>query len=1018
MADNNNSPLLLFYPTSPVHIRDMQLVLDQLPGWRCTAIDYRPLEKVAPGIDISIQHCQKMSGVELERNSALETKLAADTTVLALGAVFEPFALELLAWAKLRQIPVIAIQEVAQLALNQFDINNYDAPFDRLFVASQEEQRQFLTLGYPAEMLCVGGLLANDRVNDIDLGRNKSAFDILGIADGKKPIVYTTSPLRTRLSLHNKDDQGFREKVLAQLADASRRIECRIVVKLHPNENTETNRHVIQNIIPDAIVVGREISMDDLFPITGVLVNRGNSQTCLEAVLRGIPTVVTACGLKTLFHDDGGAYVVEAISALSSTIETALNRGTPDVARVKSKHFHLPPNGVANYIAGEIAKLSQSPRAADECSWNWLIKSFLFVGRHDRALALCEMQPSRSRWQELVRLALQTHFEQRISETISCWLQCTALDPKWYFPHYELAHAYQATGQFDQAIAHARNAIELHPPFHSLWHEIPMRVVMMASLRGKGDLTAASTELKALEERGLIEVVPELLIEAAAQHCSFDSQFDVAKRCLEKAFDQLKLYPVDPAVDNQITERAVRQYLVLAGRHAEANDSAGLLGCLARLVELARSHAPAQHPICQQLGELGEKREMIEDYLLAETCYSSALEVDSTAHWFHYRISLLALKQKHLRQAFRCLFTIAGIPNAPRAIIEKIFSPAGTARLAPYWPASPKSIVKPLTLLLCMSGWFFGRLVKSGLRDLHTSITAVILVWFFVASHFVRRLRFESSKVRQLFYRIRSFLPSPFPSGGDRVIYCPICSARGKFEYQNKLTPLFRCRDCGHVWARNLPDDQTLNALYGDFGYWERDRHHQGITAVQDSEQWRVYLDSRIGILQKLKLLDNPARLTRQIFEIGCAEGMLLHELRKRGMEVMGCEMNRAVAAEGVKALGVDILTSPFEKIELPAKNFDLVMSFHTLEHLRDPAAVLAKVASILRPDGALLLEVPCGEEEYENTDHLHFFSETSLRTLLNKFFVTTEVLNNSYRNSAGLRIGSIYGVGQGLKSR
>jgi hypothetical protein len=44
---------------------------------------------------------------------------------------------------------------------------------------------------------------------------------------------------------------------------------------------------------------------------------------------------------------------------------------------------------------------------------------------------------------------------------------------------------------------------------------------------------------------------------------------------------------------------------------------------------------------------------------------------------------------------------------------------------------------------------------------------------------------------------------------------------------------------------------------------------------------------------------------------------------------------------------------------------------------MRFPENVLAKVARILRSDGSVLIEVPCGEEEYENTDHLHFFSET-----------------------------------------
>jgi 2-polyprenyl-3-methyl-5-hydroxy-6-metoxy-1,4-benzoquinol methylase len=128
--------------------------------------------------------------------------------------------------------------------------------------------------------------------------------------------------------------------------------------------------------------------------------------------------------------------------------------------------------------------------------------------------------------------------------------------------------------------------------------------------------------------------------------------------------------------------------------------------------------------------------------------------------------------------------------------------------------------------------------------------------------------------------------------------------------------------------------------------------------------------------------------------------------------------MNRAVADEGVKGLGVDIRTEQFEDLILPEESHDLVISFHTLEHMRFPARVLAKIAHILRPDGAVLIEVPCGEEEYENTDHLHFFSAQSLRHLLNQYFVTTEILDNVYSNSAGVKVGSIYGVGRGVRAK
>jgi len=64
---------------------------------------------------------------------------------------------------------------------------------------------------------------------------------------------------------------------------------------------------------------------------------------------------------------------------------------------------------------------------------------------------------------------------------------------------------------------------------------------------------------------------------------------------------------------------------------------------------------------------------------------------------------------------------------------------------------------------------------------------------------------------------------------------------------------------------------------------------------------------------------------------------MLLHALNNQGMAVTGCEMNRAVAAVGVKKLAINIRTAPFDNLSAPEQNFDLVISFHTLEHMCFP---------------------------------------------------------------------------------
>jgi tetratricopeptide (TPR) repeat protein len=702
MTQQPNSPLLLFYPTSPVHVRDLQQVIRKLLAWRCMAIVYQPLARVAPGIGAALSE-QRIDSIEIDQESEFEKLLPNDTAILALGAVFEPFALDLFAWAKLRHIPVIAIEEVAQLALNQFDINNYDAPFDRLFVASPDEHRRFVDSGYPSEILSVSGLLANDRFGADETVCGDEMLIKLGISDGKKPIVYTTSPIRGRLSLHNKDDLHFREAVLTQIAITSRKTGRKAIIKLHPNEDIETAQERIRKFIPDAIVLGRQVNMDELFPVIGVLVNRGNSQTCLEAVLRGIPTVVPACGLKTLFHDDGGAYIVDEVSKLSDAIARAYIEGPIDASRVKAKHFFLPPEGVAGFIAKEISKLVSDPQSATEYTWNWLIKSMIFVGRHDRALALCKTLRPRSPWQELVHDALQSHSDGRIEDSIACWLRCAQFDSQWYFPQYELAHGFQATRQFDKAIEHAHTAIERHPAFHSLWHEIPMRVVIMASHRQLGDISRAASELKLMEDRGLADFVPELLIEKAGQLATANDRLDEAARCLDNAHKQLVDYPVNETTDVQLLERAAFQFL-----------------------------------------ELGQQWENDKDLHAAEKCYNLAAETGPTDHRSRFGLARVALKQGKLYTAIGALRLLIEIPNGPKQVVARISSPAAAARLLGYWPATPKSILRPMKLSAYAFAWAVQRTVKSGFHDFFEVITTLLMIWMFVGRHFYRRLSAES----------------------------------------------------------------------------------------------------------------------------------------------------------------------------------------------------------------------------------------------------------------------------------
>jgi len=240
---------------------------------------------------------------------------------------------------------------------------------------------------------------------------------------------------------------------------------------------------------------------------------------------------------------------------------------------------------------------------------------------------------------------------------------------------------------------------------------------------------------------------------------------------------------------------------------------------------------------------------------------------------------------------------------------------------------------------------------------------------------------------------------------------CPICGNAAKLEAKNIYTELDRCQVCGHVYARKQPKKRILSLLYSKFQYWIQERNHQGIQEMKQGPQWQQYLESRFAILHRSGILSDNGQ--KCIFEIGCSEGMLLKALMEQGHDASGCEMNRAIAEQGIQQLQVNILPYMFEKLELAPNKFDAVISFHTLEHLALLTDVLQKIVFILKPHGILLVEVPSGKEEYSNLDHLHFFCAQSLTTLLNQYFQKAELIENSYKTAQGILVSSLYGIGK-----
>ncbi|MGH7016538.1 MAG: methyltransferase domain-containing protein [Caulobacteraceae bacterium] len=128
------------------------------------------------------------------------------------------------------------------------------------------------------------------------------------------------------------------------------------------------------------------------------------------------------------------------------------------------------------------------------------------------------------------------------------------------------------------------------------------------------------------------------------------------------------------------------------------------------------------------------------------------------------------------------------------------------------------------------------------------------------------------------------------------------------------------------------------------------------------------------------------------ILEIGCATGELAATTRPAIAPARYHAIELSPAGDQARRHVDRLHTQPL--VELMAQgaigeaSFDLVLMSHVLEHLEDPGAEIDAIKRVLRPGGALFLEVPnrSGNRRLpidDNRSHLQFFSPASLCRML-----------------------------------
>jgi 2-polyprenyl-3-methyl-5-hydroxy-6-metoxy-1,4-benzoquinol methylase len=227
-------------------------------------------------------------------------------------------------------------------------------------------------------------------------------------------------------------------------------------------------------------------------------------------------------------------------------------------------------------------------------------------------------------------------------------------------------------------------------------------------------------------------------------------------------------------------------------------------------------------------------------------------------------------------------------------------------------------------------------------------------------------------------------------SQGMVPLQCLLCGDRRHRPIFNELgIDILQCRRCRHIFSSftaNPHYDQYWGDAIaeGDHFYWNkaRQRMHQDF--------FRRFLVGRSG-----RLLD-----------MGCGLGFFLKAMAPyTNWEAYGCEISPAAVRHARETLGLTrVSCCRLEDADLPPGSFDIITMWDVIDHILRPDPLLRTCHTLLRDGGMCFIRTPNafiqvprarvkkllwgmqpGAGYLQARDHLHHYSMSSIRTLLER---------------------------------
>lgn len=187
------------------------------------------------------------------------------------------------------------------------------------------------------------------------------------------------------------------------------------------------------------------------------------------------------------------------------------------------------------------------------------------------------------------------------------------------------------------------------------------------------------------------------------------------------------------------------------------------------------------------------------------------------------------------------------------------------------------------------------------------------------------------------------------------------------------IDKFFACTKCQVHWNTKIPSKAIL----------KQSLKNMMLTACTNPKTRKCRLDQASEQLDLIK----PQVTTGKLYDVGAAAGFFMHIAQSKGWEVYGNELSMQAVAWAKQNYDLNIFHGFLEDDPTAVDNqFDLVVFWNTLEHVRNPIEEMSKATNMLKPNGHIHIEVPIKDSSdlirFSPAGHMTEFEHKSLDIL------------------------------------